>query len=158
MANSETSYWLKQIFKRLGGNPGGDAEPEFWLKQIAEKLEGVMATVSAQPDWNQSDSTKADYIKNKPTTSGYMLVEGTVDTDGFHASEGEPSWEDAVDFFTAGGRIVLKYTSTAANYEGDIYMVVTDYIEPEESLSCVNGYWAKPEEEEESSGSGETGK
>ena len=36
---------------------------EYYLKKIAERA----AADNIQPDWNQSDTTADDFIKNKPT-------------------------------------------------------------------------------------------
>lgn len=38
------------------------------IKSAAKKIIGnTTTTPMATPDWNQTDETKADYIKNKPT-------------------------------------------------------------------------------------------
>ena len=34
---------------------------------MAKIIGNTTATPAARPDWNQTDATKADYIKNKPT-------------------------------------------------------------------------------------------
>ena len=34
---------------------------------MAKIIGNTTATPNPRPDWNQTDSTKADYIKNKPT-------------------------------------------------------------------------------------------
>ena len=51
-----------------GEYSGGIPEPvtrlEYYLKKIAER---AAADNILQPDWNQSDTTADDFIKNKPT-------------------------------------------------------------------------------------------
>lgn len=43
---------------------------------MADIIGNTTATSNPQPDWNQTDSTKADYIKNKP---GLVTAEGDKD-------------------------------------------------------------------------------
>ena len=45
------------------------------------KIIGItVGTTTPRPDWNQTDPTKADYIKNKPSSvgggDGYVLTAG----------------------------------------------------------------------------------
>lgn len=44
---------------------------EYYLKKIVERA----AADNIQPDWNQTDSTADDYIKNKPTEGLGNLAE-----------------------------------------------------------------------------------
>jgi hypothetical protein len=47
------------------------------IQSNQDKLIGIpVGTPTPQPDWNQTDSTKGDYIKNKPTLSA--RIEGGV--------------------------------------------------------------------------------
>ena len=36
------------------------------MSEIREIIGNTTATPNPRPDWNQTDETKADYIKNKP--------------------------------------------------------------------------------------------
>ena len=46
------------------------------------------ASIIPKPDWNQTDDTKADYIKNKPTTlDGYGITDAAKATDVTNLSE-----------------------------------------------------------------------
>lgn len=48
---------------------------EYYLKKIAERA----AADNIQPDWNQTDSTADDYIKNKPTEGIASAIADAVD-------------------------------------------------------------------------------
>ena len=48
---------------------------EYYLKKIAERV----AADNIQPDWNQTDSTADDYIKNKPTEGIASAIADAVD-------------------------------------------------------------------------------
>ena len=41
---------------------------------MGKSLDEIKEYVSIQPDWNQTDETKADYIKNKPKTGGVFTT------------------------------------------------------------------------------------
>ena len=85
---TESTYKLfsknREFEKRAGGNTGSHS--------------GV------QPDWNQNDSTAADYIKNRPFYTGnpvetMFVEESTVafaDDGGFYAAEFESTFEATV--------------------------------------------------------------
>lgn len=51
------------------------------------KLSGIAsgAEVNVQSDWNQTDSTADDYIKNKPTIPAGVIVDTTLDTTSSNA-------------------------------------------------------------------------
>lgn len=74
----------------IGDKPTGDHTIQTTLTEVkAEgKIRGnTVGTTMPQPDWNQDDSTKADYIKNKPafvkTVNGKTPDQnGNVDVEG----------------------------------------------------------------------------
>lgn len=47
---------------------------------MTKVIGNTTATPNPKPDWNQTDSTKADYIKNKPETA-------TAESAGFMSAE-----------------------------------------------------------------------
>lgn len=49
---------------------------EIYLKKITER---AAAADNIQPDWNQTDSTADDYIKNKPTEGIASAIADAVD-------------------------------------------------------------------------------
>lgn len=49
---------------------------------MATIIGNTTATPYPRPDWNQTDETKADYIKNKPTD--YIVEQGASDKWTFH--------------------------------------------------------------------------
>lgn len=58
-----------------GEIPEPVARLEYYLKKIAERA----AADNIQPDWNQTDSTADDYIKNKPTEGIASAIADAVD-------------------------------------------------------------------------------
>lgn len=56
---------------------------EFKLKQTAEEVQKALDDASIPSDWNQTDSSAADFIKNKPfgDSDGYILPEQEVPYD-----------------------------------------------------------------------------
>lgn len=89
----ESSYKLfpknREFEKRAGGNTGSHS--------------GV------QPDWNQNDDTKPDYVKNRPfytKTVEAVLVE-----------------ESTVSFATAGGYYMAQFQPTFSATVGETYNV-----------------------------------
>ena len=71
---------LEMFLAAAGGYDGELPTPitraEIYLKKIAER---VAAADNIQPDWNQTDSTAADYIKNKPTEGIASAIADAVD-------------------------------------------------------------------------------
>lgn len=74
---------FKKIFLGLGGNPKELAENNDVGDYIVDLENAIKAYVASQisevpsqvqSDWNQSDDTKADYIKNKPTATGPSTI------------------------------------------------------------------------------------
>ena len=58
-----------------GEIPEPVARLEYYLKKIAERA----AADNIQPDWNQTDSTADDYIKNKPAEGIASAIADAVD-------------------------------------------------------------------------------
>ena len=87
------------------------------------KLDGLVGNV--QPDWNQTDSTKQDYIKNKPTDS----ADAKLDSEAAY-----PAW-------SADGQAGYDVGVTVS-HEGSLYRAVADMT----SLSAApvvtdTSYW-----------------
>lgn len=61
---------------------------EFKLKQTAEEVQKAIDDASIPSDWNQTDSSAADFIKNKPFGEGYgdTLTIEAIDPDNFDSS------------------------------------------------------------------------
>ena len=59
-----------------------------------------------QPDWNQSDSTKLDYIKNKPSIPSIDGLASTTYVDNAVAEEidglGSAAFTETTDYMLAG--------------------------------------------------------
>lgn len=83
------------------------------MKQIAENLAKLIGSVGAanQADWNEADSTKASFIKNKPDAP-VLVVEGTVSDSAFTAGSGQPTLTEAAAAMLAGKPVYLKYESS----------------------------------------------
>lgn len=45
---------------------------------MAKIIGNTTATPNPRPDWNQTDPTKADYIKNKPSTLAIEITDGVL--------------------------------------------------------------------------------
>lgn len=67
-------------------NPYGKEEIDSLLKPITDKLEDIeeFAEVNVQSDWNQTDTTADDYIKNKPNLN--LKVDKTTTINGHELS------------------------------------------------------------------------
>lgn len=97
---------------------------------MAVKLYVTGGSILPQADWNQTDSTKPDYIKNKPTSLGGQAnchYEGTIGIDGnnadeiFEAATPENGYV-ACDTFTIKTLIADdKYSYTAYVYDGNVW-------------------------------------
>lgn len=66
-----------------------------------------------QPDWNQNDSTAADYVKNRPFYTGNTVETVLVE-------------ESTIEFVDNGGLYVAKFPSTFEATVGDTYKVYWD--------------------------------
>lgn len=64
--------------------PRGRKELIERVRELEEKLDKAFELANAQSDWEQSDSTAPDYIKNKPEISGIKTfpVSYSSETDG----------------------------------------------------------------------------
>lgn len=120
--------------------------------------ENVLSGV--QSDWNQSTTTAADYIKNKPTIpskvsdlandSGFITVSG-VPTEIFWATYGTTTSAEIETAYQAGKVVCVNYgnqiytlcmresgnvhnfSSTSKYEEGDVYISV---------IRCTNSVWS----------------
>lgn len=98
----ESSYKLfpknREFEKRAGGNTGSQS--------------GV------QPDWNQNDSTAADYVKNRPFYTGYpvetVLVEESTVSFSFSESNGVYLARHPTTFSATVGKIYKVYWDGSA--------------------------------------------
>ena len=93
----ESSYQLyprnEEFAKRAGGNTGSQS--------------------GAQPDWNQNDSTKPDYVKNRPFYTGDPAETVLVE-------------ENTVPFAVINGLYMTELESTFSATVGKIYKVYWD--------------------------------
>ena len=93
----ESSYQLyprnEEFAKRAGSNTGSQS--------------------GAQPDWNQNDSTKPDYVKNRPFYTGDPVETVLVE-------------ESTVSFADDGGIYLAEFESTFVPTVGEIYKVSWD--------------------------------
>ena len=55
-----------------------------------------------QPDWNQSDSTKLDYIKNKPSIPSIDGLASTTYVDNAIEGLGSAAFTETTDYMLAG--------------------------------------------------------
>ena len=102
---------------------GKDLQPvtrmEFFLKAYG----GGGSGGGAQPDWNQNDSTAADYVKNRPFYTGDPVETVLVE-------------ESTVSFALAGGVYMGQLKSTFVPTVGETYKVYWDGTTYEST--CVN--------------------
>ena len=78
-----------------------------------------------QPDWNQNDSTAANYVKNRPFYTGDLVEAVLVE-------------ESTVSFADAGGLYMTEFLSTFSATVGDTYAVNWDGTEYECVCSVFN--------------------
>lgn len=81
--------------------------------------------VSVQPDWNQNDSTAADYVKNRPFYTGDPIKTVLVE-------------ESSVSFADGGGVYYANFLSTFSATVGDTYAVNWDGTDYECVCSVSN--------------------
>ena len=79
-------------------------------QEIAEAAAGFVDVPSVQHDWNQNDSTAADYIKNRPFYTGDPVETVLVE-------------ESTVPFANKGGMYTAQFSSTFAATVGETYKV-----------------------------------
>lgn len=80
------------------------------------KLAGIAsgAEVNVQSDWNQSDNTADDYIKNKPTVEKYVFDiqgDGTISTSSNNFTYSKTP-KEIVDLLLAGKPIVWRFVES----------------------------------------------
>lgn len=107
---SETNGLLDDKVDKVSGK---GLSTEDYTTAEKNKLSGIAAgaEVNVQSDWNQSDSTKDDYIKNKPTlrqpasdgTSGqYLKSNGNGNVPSWETMDSAPT-ENSTKAVTSGG-------------------------------------------------------
>ena len=83
LTSEETTASIPTASPPSGGESGSDG---FMSSADKEKLDGIAAgaEVNVQSDWNQSDNTADDFIKNKPSIgSGVTNLSTTADGTSF---------------------------------------------------------------------------
>jgi hypothetical protein len=97
---------------------------------MAVRLYVTGGSILPQADWNQTDSTKPDYIKNKPTSLGGQTnchYEGTIGIDGNNADEIFESVKPENGYTTCDTFVIKtpitndKYSYTAYVYDGNVW-------------------------------------
>lgn len=83
----------------------------------------ISADPQQQADWNQSDSTAVDFIKNKPTIpSGSQLVPSAAPSDAGEVltvdQNGDPTWSPAQAPISAGDGIDITNNVVSAKVDG----------------------------------------
>lgn len=132
-----------------------------FTNELKQKLENVEsgAEVNIQSDWNQTDATKDDYIKNKP-----LIPEGSkmYDTTGQN-TDGSMTQKAATDEFakylpltggTMTGNIIIPYSSGLKTPDGDVLLLPyagsdgnpgSFYISEKTRNTIINGYKDRPQ-------------
>ena len=90
---------------------------------MAKIIGNTTATTMPKPDWNQTDETKADYIKNKPDVASYEK-HAPISI----AEIGESDTPNAISELVSGDAVTLRYNQEATyniNYQGDVDFVIT---------------------------------
>ena len=85
-----------------------DSNKQWHKKKIGEDLTGQV-----QPDWNQNDSTAADYVKNRPFYTGDPVETVLVE-------------ETTLQFAAGNGLYLAEFPSTFAAIAGETYKVSWD--------------------------------
>ena len=112
----------------------------FWLRQIFDALTSLGASVQnkSQTNWNESDSTKASYLQNKPYIPSVVIIEGTVSDSAFTPSGTNPkSVADAIVSLLKGDIVYLKYTSDSEA----VYEIVSEFNSDAGSIATANLTW-----------------
>lgn len=76
-----------------------------------------------------------------------MLVHGSILSLGnaqFTADEGQPTWDEAYEHFTAGGTVLLSGTTEDDNIPFAESVTTYGMEDGDEFLSCYNLWWPKP--------------
>ena len=107
---SETDALLADKVDKVAGK---QLSTEDFTSALKSKLEGIEAgaQVNVQADWNQTDNTADDYIKNKPTK-----VSDFTNDSGFITGVDVDDIGDVALSNLANGQ-VLKYNSTSQKWE-----------------------------------------
>ena len=88
------------------------------LTPIVTSVNGQTGDVDARPDWNQNDSTAADYVKNRPFYTGdpveTVLVEESTVSFSFSESEGAYLAQHPTTFSATVGETYKVYWDGAA--------------------------------------------
>ena len=96
-------------------------------QEIAKTAAGLVDVPSVQPDWNQNDSTAADYIKNRPFYTGNPVETVLVE-------------ESTVTFAKNGSLYGAMFPTTFEATVGNIYKVSWDGSDYECTCVDFNSY------------------
>lgn len=122
---------------RVIESPGSPSENDLWLNgKVLKKFQngqwveisGGEAPPQLQTDWNQTDDTKPDYIKNKPTILPPYVVELTLDgaTGALIPAEGSPSFQTVADAFKSGANVIFLVWESESY---SVYHTVSEYTD-----------------------------
>ena len=92
---------------------GENLEPITRMEQFLKKFGGSGGGSGVQPDWNQNDSTAADYVKNRPFYTGDVGETVLLE-------------ESTVTFEDDGGNYLGQLESTFSPIVGETYKVSWD--------------------------------
>ena len=96
-------------------------------QEIAKAAAGLVDVPSVQPDWNQNDSTAADYVRNRPFYTGNPVETVLVE-------------ESTVSFADQGGVYSAQFPSTFEATVGETYKVYWDGTAYECTCVDYNSY------------------
>lgn len=137
------SRWRSSSLKLLPRSSAADAgkvlmvDPEYpTSRPIWQEL-----PAQQQADWTQSDSTAADYIKNKPTIpSGSQLVPAATSSDAGEVltvdSNGDPTWAPAQAPISAGNGIDI--TNNVVSVDTSVVATQTDLAGKQDIISDLS--------------------
>ena len=117
-------------------SPYSKSEVDQLLTPITDKLESIeeFAEVNVQSDWNQTDTTADDYIKNKPEI-GVANGIASLDSTGKVPSSQLPSYvDDVIEGYYHNNKFYTTYTPGEEEQEG----TYSDEITPEQGKIYVD--------------------
>lgn len=97
------------------------------------KLSGIAsgAEVNVQSDWNQTDSTKDDYIKNKPTIPAGVVVDSSMSDSSTNAVQNKVIKkyvdDNVASLYRPKGSITFANLPTTGMKVGDVYNISTEF-------------------------------
>ena len=112
---NKEDYSMNDITKiKVDGEPESSYQLYPRNEEFAKRAGGNGSSQSgAQPDWNQNDSTAADYVKNRPFYTGAPVETVLVE-------------ESTVSFTDDGGIYLAEFESTFEATVGETYKVYWD--------------------------------